>query len=227
MSNPLLISEIIPKTIQGEGPFTGNPSFFLRTAVCNLDCTFCDTRFSWDRNKKNDWRKIFILDELLSFMDTEKSAQMDCVFTGGEPLLWRKNNIFKDSIELALSLFNRVVIETNGTMYYPFTKQQSTWISCSPKLSNSNVPKERRYKRDVLEAISYRENSYFKFVVSSQKDIDEIHSDFDFIDPNKIWLMACAETKEELDLNEPQVVDWCIRYGYRFSTRLHLRLGVS
>ena len=41
------ISEIFT-SIQGEGTNAGKPSIFLRTAECNLKCTWCDTKYTWD-----------------------------------------------------------------------------------------------------------------------------------------------------------------------------------
>ena len=41
------ISEIF-ESIQGEGTNAGKPAVFLRTAECNLKCTWCDTKYTWD-----------------------------------------------------------------------------------------------------------------------------------------------------------------------------------
>ena len=35
-------------TIQGEGKSMGEPVVFLRTHICNLRCTWCDTPYTWN-----------------------------------------------------------------------------------------------------------------------------------------------------------------------------------
>jgi 7-carboxy-7-deazaguanine synthase len=47
----LLVSEIF-SSIQGEGINLGAPSVFLRLAVCNLHCWYCDTKYTWLYNEK-------------------------------------------------------------------------------------------------------------------------------------------------------------------------------
>ena len=42
----LFVSEVFT-SIQGEGPFTGRPSVFLRLGRCNLECAWCDTKYTW------------------------------------------------------------------------------------------------------------------------------------------------------------------------------------
>ena len=48
MTTMLPIAETFD-SIQGEGSLLGTPSFFIRTAGCNLRCTWCDPPYaSWD-----------------------------------------------------------------------------------------------------------------------------------------------------------------------------------
>ncbi len=47
----LLLSEIF-SSVQGEGVNLGSPSVFLRLAVCNLHCWYCDTKYTWLYSEK-------------------------------------------------------------------------------------------------------------------------------------------------------------------------------
>ena len=35
-------------TIQGEGAFTGVAAYFIRLAGCDVGCTWCDVKESWN-----------------------------------------------------------------------------------------------------------------------------------------------------------------------------------
>ena len=35
-------------TIQGEGFNSGKPAYFIRIGGCDIGCSWCDTKFSWN-----------------------------------------------------------------------------------------------------------------------------------------------------------------------------------
>ncbi len=66
------------RSLQGEGTMIGVPTGFIRTTGCNLDCTWCDTRFAIKEGREMS------LESILEKVD-EMEARFVCV-TGGEPL---------------------------------------------------------------------------------------------------------------------------------------------
>ncbi len=77
-----LVKEIFGPTLQGEGAHAGRPCVFLRLAVCNLACSWCDTDFDAEGARRLDASQIA---EELSAMDRHESRMV--VVTGGEPTL--------------------------------------------------------------------------------------------------------------------------------------------
>lgn len=74
----LLIHEIY-KSVQGESTFAGLPCVFVRTAVCDLRCSWCDTPHAFNQGER--MTRAEVLAKVLAF---------DCPLvelTGGEPLL--------------------------------------------------------------------------------------------------------------------------------------------
>ena len=44
----LVVAEVFGPTFQGEGPSIGRRAGFVRLGRCNLDCSWCDTPYTWD-----------------------------------------------------------------------------------------------------------------------------------------------------------------------------------
>ncbi len=74
----LLVHEIY-RSVQGESTFAGLPCVFVRTAVCDLRCGWCDTPHAFNRGERMSRAAV-----------SEKVLAYDCPLveiTGGEPLL--------------------------------------------------------------------------------------------------------------------------------------------
>ena len=74
------ISQVIPRTIQGEGNTIGNIVTLIRFTGCNLKCTWCDSKFSWNP----DIHKTVKVDNIIK--NAIKYPAKAIVVTGGEPL---------------------------------------------------------------------------------------------------------------------------------------------
>lgn len=77
-TDELLIHEIY-RSIQGESSFAGLPCVFIRTAVCDLRCSWCDTPHAFNKGERQSLRSVF-----------DKAMAFQCPLiemTGGEPLL--------------------------------------------------------------------------------------------------------------------------------------------
>ena len=112
-------------SIQGEGCHLGIPSTFVRFMGCNLHCSFCDTKETWNDQLAQKCYKemsvVEILDECVNYNNKH------VVLTGGEPCLQA------DLAELVHDLKRLgfyVCIETNGTLPTP---PELDWVTCSPK----------------------------------------------------------------------------------------------
>ena len=212
-------------SLQGEGPSLGIPSVFLRLAMCNLACTWCDTKYTWDWANFDYAREVVSLE--VSQLE-ERILGFDCpnlVITGGEPLLQQS-----DLIPLVTSLKSlgmRFEVETNGTIAPgPELARDIDQWNVSPKLANSGNPAERREEPSALAAFQQLPNAYFKFVVADPGDVDEVcgFRDRYSLPSQRVILMPEGRTLEALKSRSVWVSKACIKEGFRFSTRLHILL---
>lgn len=129
----LLAVHSIFLTIQGEGPFCGQPAVFVRLAGCNLQCPSCDTEYTEGRTNRAPWQ----IQESVRALNPGKRIGTLVVITGGEPF---RQNIWP-LISLLVGNGNfRVQIETNGTLAPPINmfKHRDLTVVCSPKTGKVN-----------------------------------------------------------------------------------------
>lgn len=148
----LLVTSIF-RTLQGEGPYAGIPAIFVRLALCQLRCSFCDTYFD-----SGDWMDN---DEVLDAIDDVRGGVKDLiVVTGGEPTLQPGLGKF---IEYALEAgsFQRAQIETNGLLE-PIVPE-GTCVVMSPKCAE-RLGAPTHYLRPPAAALARAD--CLKFVVT-------------------------------------------------------------
>jgi 7-carboxy-7-deazaguanine synthase len=212
-------------SLQGEGATIGTPSVFLRLALCNLACSWCDTEYTWDWQRYDYSREVVSLDVR---QVEEHILQFGCprlVITGGEPLLQQK-----ELAPLVASLKRKgfyCEVETNGTILpLPGLAQEVDQWNVSPKLHTSGNSVGRRELPKVLDFFAQLPNAYFKFVVVEPSDIGEVCSlrDRYGLPGERIILMPEGRTVESLQNRSQWVSEACVSEGFRFSTRLHILL---
>lgn len=215
-------------SIQGEGELTGVPSFFIRTAGCNLRCNWCDTPYaSWNP----EGREIPV-DELVAAVAATPARH--AVLTGGEPMLAKELPALASALRAAGV---HITIETAATIAPGGVA--CDLASLSPKLANS-APDERlpaawrerheatRRQPGVIRSWLDGYDCQFKFVVSSPADLDEIDELLAAvgrdIPPHKVLLMPEATTLERMRERSAWLGEICKARGHRYAHRLHIEL---
>jgi 7-carboxy-7-deazaguanine synthase len=111
-------------TIQGEGFNTGKAAYFIRLGGCDVGCSWCDSRFTWNPGIHPLTETDSIIENVL------KSGSDSVVVTGGEPLMWNLDYLCNRLKYSNIQTF----IETSGSS--PFSGNWD-WICLSPK---KNMP---------------------------------------------------------------------------------------
>jgi len=223
--NDLIVSEFFGMTLQGEGRSQGRPAFFLRLGMCNLDCSWCDTPYTWDWIGKNGvaYSKKSLIH--MSAEDVLRILPDDCprlIITGGEPLIQKSALI--DLIE-TINDYDpamRVEIETNGTLS-PMGLPSFVHFNVSPKLPHAGIDLARGIKIEIL-SIFNDWDADFKFVVSQIEDADLIRDlqQIIGIDGSRIWLMPEGRSAREINNELESWFMLCADNRWNLSTRLHV-----
>ncbi|HRD51139.1 MAG TPA: 7-carboxy-7-deazaguanine synthase QueE [Flavobacteriales bacterium] len=131
-------------TIQGEGLFSGQAAYFIRLGGCDVGCTWCDVKESWDASTHPQLEIEAIVAEASRF------PSRIAVITGGEPLM---HGLGPLTLALREAGF-RTHIETSGA--HPFSGE---WhhVCLSPKKFKSALP-EAFERADELKVIVFNKH---------------------------------------------------------------------
>ena len=225
---PLIVSRMpsgepeIFASIQGEGASAGLPSTFLRLAVCNLRCSWCDTAYTWDWANFDRAEQTMLLAPDEAAGRIEALAPRNAIITGGEPLIQRRQ--LAPLAEALRRRGFRLEVETNGTIAPGPLSGLIDQFNVSPKLLSSGNQGLRRIDLVVLREFAATGRAFFKFVVSAPGDIAEAAAIAEAAGQPRehVILMPEGRTPEELREKSGWLAEACTREGFRFSSRLHV-----
>ncbi len=205
-------------TIQGEGPFAGQPATFLRLAGCNLQCPLCDTEYTHGRKS---WDYIKLAEEVSALAIGNKLF----VITGGEPF---RQNLSK--LVHLLRQRGRVQVETNGTLAPTIWSHDldDVTIVCSPKTGKVNdklLPYVSAYKY-VLDVAHMDADGLPKLALEhpAAPRVARPHDGY----KGQIYLQPADEKDPEKNKeNLRAVLTACLFYGYTLCLQQHKIVGLD
>ena len=183
-------------SINGEGRKAGELAFFLRLKGCNLDCSYCDTKWA----NKGD-ASFEIMDENEIYGLIKKSGIRNVTITGGEPLFRKDMAILLEILDNDKEL--SVEIETNGSVdlkpYLPVCKNIS--FTMDYKLPTSRMEEQMCLGNfEILRNIDT-----VKFVSGSIKDLEKaekIIQKYDLCKRTKVYISPVFGNIDPADIVE-------------------------
>ena len=131
-------------TVQGEGLYTGHAAYFIRLAGCDVGCTWCDVKDSWEA----DAHPKLGVEEMVT--NASHYPGRIAVITGGEPLMHDLGPLTAAFREAGF----RTHIETSGA--HPFS---GAWhhVCLSPKKFKAALPEAFEHA-DELKVIVFNKH---------------------------------------------------------------------
>jgi len=202
-------------SLSGEGKSIGTPTIFVRVSGCNINppCMFCDTKEALSKGIEMD------IDEIIENIKRYTSVNecRNISFTGGEPTIYL-DEIYEIINKLRTENVNYTFeMETNGTNN--FEQYKFDIVTISPKLGQINY--------NIIEKYLIYQNIYFKFVIDNDSELDTY---LKIIDKYKIKDRSIFMPKGTDLVTITEIGRWlakhCIDNNIKFSTRLHILLGI-
>lgn len=212
------VNDIYP-CIQGEGCLTGTAMVLLRLQGCGVGCPWCDTKETWQTNKKDKeadlslslgtspkWTELH-QSEIVKYIKDNHPGPRWVLITGGEPAE-------QELPPLIIALQDggyKTALETSGTAT-GHLEASFDWVCVSPKIDMPGG------KEIIPEAVMVANE--IKFVVGKQTDIDKVDELLKEI-PLKEDCQICLQPISQ----SPKATKLCLQTvqgrGWRLSIQIH------
>ncbi len=182
-------------SINGEGPCAGELAVFIRFKGCNLNCSYCDTK--WANEQDAPYENMSVAD-ILDYVT--QTGIYNVTLTGGEPLL---HDECKELIDVLIKNKHRVEIETNGSI----SLKKFAELECVPaftmdyKLQSSGMEKFM----DMDNFSLLKKQDTVKFVSGSIEDLKkakEIIEKYNLINRCHVYISPVFGAIEPADIVE-------------------------
>lgn len=150
-------------SVNGESARAGELAVFIRFKGCNLNCSYCDTKWA---NEPDCLYEEMSPDEIVQYIKETKVKNV--TLTGGEPLLQKNIEVLVDKIFEESEM--RVEIETNGAVDISKEMWKNRPVfTMDYKLPSSGC--EDKMLTGNFQNLTAEDN--VKFVVGSRQDLDK------------------------------------------------------
>ena len=168
-------------SIQGEGYHTGKAAYFIRIGGCDVGCSWCDTKFSWNPSL----HPVVPAEQIVEHVLEHPAAAV--VVTGGEPLMVNMDYLTSLLKEKDIETF----LETSGA--YELSGKWD-WVCLSPK------------KNSPPQASMFKEAHELKVIISSEEDLEWALANASRVSPQcKLYLQPEWSRREQI---LPWIIDF-------------------
>ena len=155
-------------SLNGEGKHAGERAAFIRLAGCNLNCSYCDTRWANDGSEFS----VESIDDIVAFVTASGVGRV--TLTGGEPML--KENVFELIVRL-IETCHKVEVETNGAVDLSPFYEMAGGLHLREELEftvDYKCPSSGMEEHMVMTNFEHiRQWDTVKFVVGSHEDLEK------------------------------------------------------
>lgn len=183
-------------SINGEAKAAGELACFIRFAGCNLNCSYCDTKWA---NEICAPYEIMSEEEIYAYI--KDTGVNNVTLTGGEPLL--QENIYRLLALLSKDKALRIEVETNGAI------NLSKYIDIGDNITftlDYKLPGSGMEQHMIMDNYSLiRKNDTVKFVVSDENDLyvaKNIIEEYNLIERATVYLSSSFRQIEPKDIVE-------------------------
>ena len=187
-------------TLQGEGFHTGRPAYFTRIGGCDVGCSWCDVKESWNAKL---W-PLTNTDEIVRRINS--CVAKSVVVTGGEPLMYPLDYLCGELKKHNIKTF----LETSGSHSL---SGKWDWICLSPK----------KYKPPLNEI--YTKADELKVIIQSKGDFDWAEKNAERVGSNCVLYLQ-PEWSKRNDIMKP-IIDYALKNPkWQVSIQSHKYMGI-